>query len=573
MSTSVTTHSSSVHVSVMGPLTSQPAVDKSVSSAPSPTSSPLSVSGMSGLLNSRNLDEKLVVATLATLDSGSPSHLIKQDLKLIIQSRRKAEGKAELQVEFKKPVKEELTTEELKKRARRRELNRLAARRSREKGQKRKDKLVEEIRHLQSQNSELVTALGSLTDQRNRIIETLRQHMKQCSDYRATQNAAVGLSHRVLEMLGFPTPSSLSAAPLLTTPPVRVKEEVLSYPPPSPLLVGLPASVKLEDTSPLMSPSLYGGSAAPAHTGSFTTSAPNSPRATPSSLDHHHHHHHHHHPVHLPLAAKLALSARRSSTQGLETSSAFTSADSSPFVSAVSSPLLSIDTMSQSSESSAQVSAESSPMPAVLAEEDVGVVYKHKLMKHRRERSDFTKPSTPATAVSSTRPNRAFLERSFSFPSSSSETRTCTSVTTPGLDVTEIIPSDSGGLHGVSNPRILSHSPAAVLDSGTIVNASEAPLDLRRKRSNMSHDSGKNLRSLPSDMFGSSSSSTPPGRCLERRWSVDEQHTSCPPRPVNMSHGLEGEGPLTLSQSSTSSSTSESSVASKYSKLTVDSCS
>ena len=62
-------------------------------------------------------DEKLVVATLATLgtDSGSPSHLIKQDLKLIIQSRRKAEGKAELQVEFKKPVKEEVRIQNIDK--------------------------------------------------------------------------------------------------------------------------------------------------------------------------------------------------------------------------------------------------------------------------------------------------------------------------------------------------------------------------------------------------------------------------------------------------------------------------
>lgn len=51
-----------------------------------------------------------MVATLATLDSGNPaSHLIKQDLKFIIQSRRKLEGKEELQVEFKKPVKEEVS--------------------------------------------------------------------------------------------------------------------------------------------------------------------------------------------------------------------------------------------------------------------------------------------------------------------------------------------------------------------------------------------------------------------------------------------------------------------------------
>jgi len=169
------------------------------------------MAGMSGLLSSRNLDEKLVVATLATLDSSNtPGNLIKQDLKFIIQSRRRAEGKEEIEVEFKKPVKEELTGEEINKRARRRELNRLAARRSREKGQKRKDKFVDEIRHLQSHNSSLLTCLSSLTDHRNQMIEDLRHHMKQCSDYQATQNASVGLSHRVLEMLGFTQPSAMS---------------------------------------------------------------------------------------------------------------------------------------------------------------------------------------------------------------------------------------------------------------------------------------------------------------------------------------------------------------------------
>ena len=63
-----------------------------------------------GLLNKRNLvqDEKLVVATLASLNSGDPSNIIKQDLRLIIQSRRKAEGKGELQVDFKTPPKDEV---------------------------------------------------------------------------------------------------------------------------------------------------------------------------------------------------------------------------------------------------------------------------------------------------------------------------------------------------------------------------------------------------------------------------------------------------------------------------------
>ena len=86
---------------------------------PPPPSSPLSSGSPGqprsppvGLLNHRHLvgDEKLVVATLASLQhSGDPSHLIKQDLRLIIQSRRKAEGKGELQVDFQAPPKDEVS--------------------------------------------------------------------------------------------------------------------------------------------------------------------------------------------------------------------------------------------------------------------------------------------------------------------------------------------------------------------------------------------------------------------------------------------------------------------------------
>ncbi|GFR78937.1 basic leucine zipper transcriptional factor ATF-like 3 [Elysia marginata] len=123
----------------------------------------------------------------------------------------------------------QLTSEEVSKRSRRRELNRLAARRSREKGQRRKDMLVEEIRKLQSHNTELMDMLGNLTEQRNQIIDTLRQHMKQCSDYEATQKASVGLSHRVLSMLGVhtsepepPEPPQLAlSGPSVPTAPVQ----------------------------------------------------------------------------------------------------------------------------------------------------------------------------------------------------------------------------------------------------------------------------------------------------------------------------------------------------------------
>lgn len=562
MTTTVTTHSTSVRVSMIGNLSAH-ASDTSCDSAimspqasKSLPASPVSVTSMSGLLNSRNLDEKLVVATLATLDSGNPSNLIKQDLKWIIQSRRKAEGKAELQVEFKKPVKDEqLTSEELTKRARRRELNRLAARRSREKGQKRKDLLVEEIRKLQSQNSELITILGGLTEQRNSIIETLRQHMKQCSDYQATQNAAVGMSQRVLEMLGFPSSSlqheipgvsSLyistadhsSTSPCSQSPSLIIKEEECSsYSscPSSPLIVGLSGKlikvddslsraacksvVKIEDSPPILSGHLVQ---------STVVSPPSVSFPKPASS-----HVQHFDPSLLPAPRTFVSNHHRTSHNVGPLSSSF-------------------------------------PLDESTDEEEF-TQYKHKLMKHRKQSSsDFTHPSLS----SSFRPYRVALERSFSFPCSTSESRS--TVDLQSINTSVMTRSDMSSIYEAYGSLA---SPSSS-ETGSKADPLDSPLDLvvkNRSSSVIDEDFERQFRIGPTDTWppaGTRTGATRPGAlsgALERRRSVDDHHQS-PPQPLNLSKESLVDDDVTLSHTSSCSNSPHhyARSASKYSGYTID---
>ncbi|KAL8592635.1 hypothetical protein ACOMHN_026565 [Nucella lapillus] len=137
-----------------------------------------------GLLNHRNLvqDEKLVVATLASLDSGDPSNIIKQDLRLIIQSRRKAEGKGELQVDFKTPPKDELTDEEWEKVRKRRDQNRLAARRFRQKQRRMSSTLSNRVRRFETANMRLKMELATLETEKDDLLKLVSQHGHACED-------------------------------------------------------------------------------------------------------------------------------------------------------------------------------------------------------------------------------------------------------------------------------------------------------------------------------------------------------------------------------------------------------
>ncbi|KAH3852870.1 uncharacterized protein LOC127875096 isoform X2 [Dreissena polymorpha] len=85
-------------------------------------------------LNFAGLDSNLVQATLASISSNTITPIIKEELKLKIQSKRLASGKEELPKPiFKEPEKYEMTPEETEKRLHKRELNRVAAQKCRNK--------------------------------------------------------------------------------------------------------------------------------------------------------------------------------------------------------------------------------------------------------------------------------------------------------------------------------------------------------------------------------------------------------------------------------------------------------
>ncbi|KAL8619856.1 hypothetical protein ACOMHN_025942 [Nucella lapillus] len=129
-------------------------------------------------------EEKLVAATLASLDqSGDPSTIIKQDLRLIIQSRRKAEGKEELRVDFSSPPREELTEEEWHRALKRRGQNRRAAQRFRHKQRQMSSTLADRVRQLQAAHTELLSELQSLEAEKMGLMRLVRQHCHVCKDF------------------------------------------------------------------------------------------------------------------------------------------------------------------------------------------------------------------------------------------------------------------------------------------------------------------------------------------------------------------------------------------------------
>ena len=115
--------------------------------------------------------------------------------------------------------------EEVDRRARRREINRLAAKRSREKGQRRRETLIQEIQHLQSCKCALEGEMGSLVDERGSLVGVLRKYLQSCCDPLALTSSVrmLSFSHRLAALLNWgsaDTPSTGSVAPtsLIATP-------------------------------------------------------------------------------------------------------------------------------------------------------------------------------------------------------------------------------------------------------------------------------------------------------------------------------------------------------------------
>ncbi|XP_060062850.1 basic leucine zipper transcriptional factor ATF-like 3 [Ylistrum balloti] len=120
---------------------------------------------------------KLAEAALACYQSGQLTPLIKEELKYKIQAKRMEQGKGELHVQFTAPNSFELTKEEALKSERRRQQNRVAARKFRKRQLKFAVNLDEMLQTLEAENSRLHAEVGRLSMEKNFWQEKLNKFL------------------------------------------------------------------------------------------------------------------------------------------------------------------------------------------------------------------------------------------------------------------------------------------------------------------------------------------------------------------------------------------------------------
>ncbi|KAK3583780.1 hypothetical protein CHS0354_022818 [Potamilus streckersoni] len=126
------------------------------------------------------IDPSLSLAAVKALESNSMIPIIKEELKHRIQFKRMTEGREELMIDFTEKPKAELTAEEKEKVERRREQNRMAARRFREKQNTLGIKLKRKTQELESDNTSLRNQIRELKRERAVLQCQLEGHLSVC---------------------------------------------------------------------------------------------------------------------------------------------------------------------------------------------------------------------------------------------------------------------------------------------------------------------------------------------------------------------------------------------------------
>lgn len=124
--------------------------------------------------------DELIEATLTALETGVLTPLVKEELKYTIQSRRLASGQGELGVEFKEPRKVELREDEIEKINRRREQNKFAARRFRQKRKAQGPIFARRVKELEAEQAKKIEELRRLRQERLELKTMLENHLKVC---------------------------------------------------------------------------------------------------------------------------------------------------------------------------------------------------------------------------------------------------------------------------------------------------------------------------------------------------------------------------------------------------------
>ncbi|XP_015927976.1 cyclic AMP-dependent transcription factor ATF-3 [Parasteatoda tepidariorum] len=115
--------------------------------------------------------------------------LIKEGLKLTIQSRRMVHGLDNVRPEYRHPPKEELTKEDEDRRRRRRERNKVAATKCRNKKKERTGRLAEESESLEVNNNALKNEIHSLEVEKQELMGLLQNHLPHCAKQRPPPTA------------------------------------------------------------------------------------------------------------------------------------------------------------------------------------------------------------------------------------------------------------------------------------------------------------------------------------------------------------------------------------------------
>ncbi|KAL8592633.1 hypothetical protein ACOMHN_026563 [Nucella lapillus] len=150
--------------------------------------SDVSTPGLSGVMSGEQFviplpaDDKMAAATLTALETCSLTPLIKEELKYTIQSRRLAAGKPELVVDTSTPVrvKKVMTVEERGRALKRREQNRVAAQRFRQKQKDTGDVLLKKCHKLEGSNTTLRTEIRRLARESQELRQLLTSHLIVC---------------------------------------------------------------------------------------------------------------------------------------------------------------------------------------------------------------------------------------------------------------------------------------------------------------------------------------------------------------------------------------------------------
>ncbi|XP_057377187.1 activating transcription factor 3-like isoform X2 [Daphnia carinata] len=128
-------------------------------------------------------------ATPSTPPAGGPpsiqntrTYLIKEGLKLTIQSKRLASGRGSLESDQHGhlPLKDELTTEDEERRRRRRERNKVAATKCRNRKKERTGILMQESDALEDQNVNFRSEIQRLEAEKRRLMDVLAMHSPTC---------------------------------------------------------------------------------------------------------------------------------------------------------------------------------------------------------------------------------------------------------------------------------------------------------------------------------------------------------------------------------------------------------